>query len=147
VPTPSPAQLPRTAPVVAAAVLVCCYATGLLVLAVALVVAWVTGQGTIGNLGSNAANRGVAFLIVACLAGALLLVLGARGAWRGRRGLPAMIPLAVVAVVGCIGEPIDIASGNPLGDNLIGAAIIVAAVVPIVLLLLPRRAWAHPSEG
>lgn len=49
-------------------------------------------------------------------------------------------PLAIVVLIGCIGEPIDIASGNPVPDDLIGAAIIVAAALPPVLLLLPRRA-------
>jgi hypothetical protein len=37
-----------------------------------------------------------------------------------------------------IGEPIDIANGGSLGDNLIGAGILVLAIVPIVLLALPR---------
>jgi hypothetical protein len=125
--------------VLVAAVLACCYSCALVVLAVALFVGWTTGKGVIGHLSSNAANRGVAFFIVACIAGAVLLVLGALAAWRGRRGLAAIIPLAIVALIGCIGEPIDIASGNPPADNLIGAAIIAAVSVPLVLLLLPRR--------
>jgi hypothetical protein len=115
----------------------------LVVLAGFLAVQWATGQGIIGHLTTNAANRGVAFMIVACVAcvaGALFLVVGALGAMRGRRGLAAIVPLALVVLIGCIGEPIDISAGNPIAENLIGAAIIAAAAVPVVLLLLPRRA-------
>lgn len=136
---PRPARLRRTASVIIAAVLACCYACALVVLAVSLAVQWMTGAGTIGQLTTNAANRGVAFMIVACVAGAVFLVVGALGAVRGRRGLAAIVPLALIVLIGCIGEPIDIAAGNPLAENLIGAAIIAAAAVPVVLLLLPRR--------
>jgi len=132
--------------VIIAAILASCYSFALAVVAVALVVQWVTGQGTIGNLTSNAANRGVAFLVVVCVGGAIALAVGAGRAWRGRRGLAAIIPLAVLVLFGLIGESIDIASGNPLLDNLIGAAIIVAAAVPLVLLLLPRRPHVDSKE-
>ncbi|WP_020077453.1 hypothetical protein [Cryocola sp. 340MFSha3.1] len=131
---------------IVAAVLSFCYSFVLTLLAVALVVQWVTGQGTIGNLTSNAANRGVAFLVVVCVGGAIALAAGAGNAVRGRRGLSAIIPLAVLVLFGLIGESIDIASGNPLLDNLIGSAIIVAAAVPLVLLLLPRRLHADSRE-
>ncbi|WP_294945555.1 hypothetical protein [uncultured Microbacterium sp.] len=134
------APLRRTAAVIVAAVLACLYACVLIGLAVMLTIAWTSGRGVVGNLDSHAANRGVAFFIVACVAGAAALVFGAARAWRGRRGIPAIVPLAIVVLVGCIGEPIDILSGNPPLDNLIGAAIIVAAALPLVLLLLPRRA-------
>jgi hypothetical protein len=135
----------RTGAVVVASVLACGYAGVLIVLAVMLAVDWSTGVGRVGHLAGNAPNRGVAFFVVACVAGAILLVVGAVRAWRGRRGLAAIIPLAIVVLIGCIGEPIDIASGNPVPDDLIGAAIIVAAALPPVLLLLPRR--AAPSDG
>ncbi|TDP99842.1 MULTISPECIES: hypothetical protein [unclassified Leifsonia] len=131
---------------IVAAVLSFCYSFVLTLLAAALVVQWVTGQGTIGNLTSNAANRGVAFLVVVCVGGAIALAAGAGNAVRGRRGLSAIIPLAVLVLFGLIGESIDIASGNPLLDNLIGAAIIVAAAVPLVLLLLPRRLHVDSRE-
>lgn len=140
VPKLPPVRLRRTGPVIIAAVLACCYACVLVVLAGFLAVQWATGQGIIGHLTTNAANRGVAFMIVACVAGALFLVVGALGAMRGRRGLAAIVPLALVVLIGCIGEPIDISAGNPLAENLIGAAIVAAAAVPVVLLLLPRRA-------
>lgn len=129
-----------------AAILASCYSFALAVVAVALIVQWVTRQGTIGNLTSNAANRGVAFLVVVCVGGAIALAVGAGNAVRGRRGLAAIIPLAVLVLFGLIGESIDIASGNPLLDNLIGAAIIVAAAVPLVLLLLPRRLHVDSKE-
>jgi FtsH-binding integral membrane protein len=136
----------RTAAVLVAAVLACIYACVLIGLAVTLTIAWAGGRGVVGNLGSNAANRGVAFFIVACVAGAAALVFGAVRAWRGRRGFAAIVPLAIVVLVGCIGEPIDILSGNPPLNNLIGAAIIVAAALPLVLLLLPRRARAQAGS-
>jgi len=132
--------------VIIAAILASCYSFALAVVAVALIVQWVTRQGTIGNLTSNAANRGVAFLVVVCVGGAIALAVGAGNAVRGRRGLAAIIPLAVLVLFGLIGESIDIASGNPLLDNLIGAAIIVAAAVPLVLLLLPRRLHVDSKE-
>ncbi|WP_374010376.1 hypothetical protein [Leifsonia sp. LS-T14] len=138
-PTKQRARLPRTTGVVIAAVLACVYACVLIGLAVMLTISWTSGRGILGNLGSNAANRGVAFFIVACVAGAAALVFGAVRAWRGRRGLVAIVPLALVVLVGCIGEPIDILSGNPPLDNFIGAAILIAAALPVVLLLLPRR--------
>jgi hypothetical protein len=132
-------RFPRTWSTTIAAVLACSYACVLAGLAVTLGIDWTSGRGTVGNLESHAADRGVAFFLVAALAGAASLVIGAVGAWRGRRGIAAIVPLALIVLVGCIGEPIDIASGNPLRDNLIGAAIILAAAVPLVLFLLPRR--------
>lgn len=137
--TTSRPRLPRTRPAIIAAVLACLYACVLVGLAVTLGIEWTTGRGAVGNLAGHAANRGVAFFLVAALAGASCLVVGAVGVWRGRRGTAAIVPLALVVLIGCIGEPIDIASGNPPLDNLIGAAIIVAAALPVVLLLLPRR--------
>jgi hypothetical protein len=122
-----------------AAVLACCYAAGLVVVAVLLGVDWTTRRGIVGHLASTMANRGVAYFIVACLGGAALLAFGAVAAWRGRRGFAAIIPLAIVAGVGAIGEPIDIASGNSFTSNLIGGLIIGAVVIPIVLFLLPRK--------
>ena len=122
-----------------AAILACSYSVVLVVLAVSLGFDWATGRGTVGNLVSATANRGVAFFIFACIFGAALLVSGAVTAWRGRRGLAAIIPLAIVAGGGGIGEPIDIANGNSLTSNLIGGLVLVAAVLPIVLFLLPRK--------
>jgi hypothetical protein len=131
-------RLRRTLPAMIAAALACCYAGVLVVLAVVLVVDWTTGRGTIGHLGSTSANRGVSFFVVLCIGGAVVLVSGAATVWRGRRGLLAIIPLAIVVAIGCVGEPIDIVSGESVGSNIIGAFVIAAAVVPIVLLLLPR---------
>ncbi len=75
-----------------------------------------------------------------CFGGAAVLVAGAVTVMRGRRGLLVIIPLAIVTVIGGIGEPIDIANGESAGSNVIGALVIVAAVLPILLLLLPRVA-------
>lgn len=131
--------LPRTAPVLVAAVLACCYAAVLVGLAVLLAVDWATGAGTVGHLQGRMENRGVATFLVVCIAGAAALVIGAVRALRGNRGLGIIIPLAIVTVVGSIGEPLDIASGNSAASNIIGGFILALAVLPIVLLLLPRR--------
>lgn len=131
--------LPRTVPVVIAAVLAFCYAAVLIGLAVLLAVDWTSGVGTVGHLTGRVENRGVAMFLVACLAGAAALVTGSVRALRGNRGLGIIIPLGVVTVIGCIGEPLDIASGNPATSNIIGAFILAMAILPIVLLLLPRR--------
>lgn len=55
-----------------AAVLACSYSVVLVVLAVSLGFDWATGRGTVGNLASATANRGVAFFIFACIIGAVL---------------------------------------------------------------------------
>lgn len=44
-----------------------------------------------------------------------------------------------MTVVGCFWESLDIASGISAANNVIGALILASAVLPIVLLLLPRR--------
>jgi hypothetical protein len=131
-------DLARTPAVVIASTLACCYALVLAGLGIYLFVLFVAHQGTIGNQVGYLANRGVSEVIVLLIFAALALVVGAIGAWRGTRGLPIIVPLAVIVVVGLIGEPIDIANGDSLGDNLIGAAILVLAVIPTFLLALPR---------
>ncbi|WP_295122243.1 hypothetical protein [uncultured Leifsonia sp.] len=67
----------RTGAVVVASVLACGYAGVLIVLAVMLTVDWSTGVGRVGHLAGNAANRGVAFFVVACVAGAAIIVAAA----------------------------------------------------------------------
>lgn len=132
-------SLERSRAATIAAVLAVLYVLGLLTLAGSLVVERMYGNGVIAHLSGYAEVHGWALVVVACIAGALLLLFGAVSVWRGRRGLAVIAPLALIVLIGCIGEPIDIISGNPLGDNLIGLLIIVAAALPIVLLLLPRR--------
>ncbi|WP_338031428.1 hypothetical protein [Diaminobutyricibacter tongyongensis] len=141
-------SLERSPAATIAAVLAALYALGLLTLAGSLVVDRMYGNDVIAHLRGYEV-RGWAFVVVACIAGALLLAFGTIAVWRGRRGYTVIAPLGLIVVIGCIGEPIDIISGNPLGDNLIGLLIIVAAALPLVLLLLPRRAaaaTAQPSE-
>ena len=116
---PSP-RFQTTAAVSVAAVLACCYSVVLVVLAVALGIDWATGRGTAGNLASPTANRGVLFFLIVCIGGAALLVFRGVTAWRGRRGIAAIVPLAIVAGAGVICEPIDIAGGSPLTSSLIG---------------------------
>jgi hypothetical protein len=103
------------------------------------------GRGVIGHLTGATQVRGWAFIVVACVTGAIFLAAGAYSVLHGRRGLAVIIPLAVIVAVGCIGEPLDIIAGNPLGENLIGLLIIAAAATPVVLLLLPRRTQPSPS--
>ncbi|WP_261372059.1 hypothetical protein [Arthrobacter woluwensis] len=67
------------------------------------------------------------------------LVTGATRALRGNRGIGVIVPLSVVTVIGSIGEPLDIASGNSAVSNIIGGIVRALAIVPIVLLVLPRK--------
>lgn len=110
-------SLERSPAATIAAVLATLYALGLLTLAGSLVVARISGNGTIAHLNGYAEVRGWAFVVVACIGGALLLAFGAIFVWRGRRGLMVIAPLALIVLIGCIGEPIDIISGNPLGES------------------------------
>lgn len=121
-----------------AAILAFCYAVALLGVIVAVLVAVIDQQGTIGHL-TGYARRGPIVLSLLLLIGVADLVLGAIMVWRGRRGFLLMVPLAVIIIVGSIGEAADIIGGSSLPSNLIGFGIIVLAIIPVVLLLLPRE--------
>jgi hypothetical protein len=119
----------RPATVVVAAVLSGVYSLGLLWFGfAALVVLFRTG-----GWGDPTATKGMVFVGVAGLVGAALLIGGAVRTWRGAFACT-LVPLVVVLVFGCIGEVIDALGTATAQSNLIGAAILVAAVVPIGLL-------------
>jgi peptidoglycan/LPS O-acetylase OafA/YrhL len=133
------APLRLTPAVRIAAVLAAGYGFALVALAVVLATDWALRRGNVGHLHSLAAYRGVAYSIVACVAGAALLMTGSVRAWRGSRGLAALIPLGLIVAIGCVGELIDISTGQSVNSNITGAAIICAAALPAVLLTLPRK--------
>ncbi len=56
-----------------------------------------------------------------------------------REGASSAHPLGLIVAIGCVGEPIDILTGQSLASNVMGAAIICAAALPAVLLILPRK--------
>jgi peptidoglycan/LPS O-acetylase OafA/YrhL len=141
------APLRLTPAVRIAAVLAAGYGFALVALAIVLAMGWAFHRGNVGHLHSLAAYRGVAYFIVACIAGAALLVTGSVRAWRGARGLPALIPLGLIVAIGCVGEPIDILTGQSPASNITGALIICAAALPAVLLILPRKDTARRSAS
>ncbi|MBT2501064.1 hypothetical protein [Curtobacterium sp. ISL-83] len=130
-----------------AAVVAAVYGVVLVALGVVLAADWAFHRGNVGHLHDPAAYRGVAFFILACVAGAVSLVTGSVRAWHGARGLAAIIPLGLVVVVGCIGEPIDIATGASVTSNVIGAVVICAAALPAMLLILPRGTTAADGSS
>jgi hypothetical protein len=122
----------RPATVVAAAVLSATYSLGLLWFGgAALVVLFRTAGG-----GDRAAARGMAFVGVAGLVGAALLIGGAVRTLRGSFAWT-LVPLLVVLVIGSIGEVADLVGTATTQSDLIGAGILVAAVIPAALLSTP----------
>lgn len=119
----------RPAAVVVAAVLSAVYSLGLLWFGLAaLAVLFRTG-----GWGDRQAAKGMVFVGVLGLAGAVLLVSGAVRTWCGSFAWT-LSPLLAVLVIGSIGEVVDMIGTATTQSNLIGAAILVAAAVPIGLL-------------
>jgi len=131
-------NLRRTSAVIVACVLACCYALVLAGFGIYFLILFANHQGAIGNQARYFANRGVSEVIGLFIRAIATLVFGEVRAWRGTRGLQIIVPLAVIVLVGAIGEPIDISNGNSATDNLIGSGILLLAITPIVLLALPR---------
>jgi hypothetical protein len=73
------------------------------------------------------------FVGVLGLVGAALLIGGAVRTWRGSFAWT-LAPLLAVLLLGSIGEVVDLVGTATTQSNLIGAAILVAAAVPIGLL-------------
>lgn len=95
-----------------------------------------------GGWGDSTAAKGMVFVGVLGLAGAVLLVGGAVRTWRGSFAWT-LVPLLIVLVVGSIGEVVDLLGTATTQSNLIGAGILTAAAVPIGLLITgPAREFA-----
>ena len=133
----------RPLAVVAAGALACSYAVVLLAEAAVLIGELLTGRGAIGHEHlAGMAVKGVIVLAAALAGGAVCLATGAVQAWRGRPPGLLVVPLLLLVVFGTIGEISDGLGGATASSELIGAGILVLAVVPIALLLAPRsRAW------
>lgn len=128
----------RPVAVVVAAVLSAVYSLGLLWFGgAALTVLFRTG-----GWGDSQAAKGMVLVGVLGLAGAALLVGGAVRTWRGSFAWT-LVPLLVVLVIGSIGEVVDLMGAATTQSNLIGAAILAAAAIPILLLITgPARRFA-----
>ena len=86
-----------------------------------------------GGWGDRNAAKGMVFVGVLGCVGAALLVGGAVRTWRGSFAWT-LVPLLAVLVFGSIGEVVDLVGTATTQSNLIGAAILVAAGVPVGLL-------------
>jgi hypothetical protein len=119
----------RPVAVVVAAALSAVYSLGLLWFGfAALAVLFRTG-----GWGDQNAAKGMVFVGVLGLAGAALLIGGAVRTWRGSFAWT-LAPLLAVLLFGSIGEVVDLVGTATTQSNLIGAAILGAAAVPIALL-------------
>ena len=122
-----PVRRPPT--VAVAAVLSAGYSVGLLWFGLAaLTVLFRTG-----GWGDRQAAKGMVVVGVLGVAGAALLVGGALRTWRGSFTWT-LVPLVAVLVCGSIGEIVDVVGTATTRSDLIGAAILVAAAVPVALL-------------
>ena len=132
-------RAPRPAAVVVAAALSAVYSLGLLWFGLAALTVLVRT----GGWGDHNAAKGMVFVGVLGLAGAVLLIGGAVRTWRGSFAWT-VVPLLLVLVFGSIGEVVDLmGTTSDAQGNLIGAAILAAAVVPIGLLsTAPARKFA-----
>jgi hypothetical protein len=86
-----------------------------------------------GGHGDHMAIRGMVLAGAAGLAGAALLIGGAVRTWRGSFAWT-LAPLLAVLVVGSIGEVADLAGTATAQSNLTGAAVLLAAALPVGLL-------------
>ncbi|HEY8302395.1 MAG TPA: hypothetical protein VIG48_10875 [Jatrophihabitans sp.] len=132
---------PRSWRVTTAATLAVGYALVLIAVAIGVLYELFAGVGAIGHDHlDDIAARGAVVLSLVLLAGAGLFVGGALGL--AREGRPALLvwPLSILVVVSCIGEIADLAGAASGTSNLIGAAILVLALTPIVLVAAEHRA-------
>lgn len=135
----------RRAPavVLVAAALATLYALVPAGVAVWLGVAFVNGEGNLGELdGDRLAQKGVVRFIVALLVVSGFLVAGVMRVIRRHDARFIVVPLLVVLAVGTVGEVVD-ALGDASGRSLlIGLGILAAVAVPVMLLRTRRaRSW------
>lgn len=73
------------------------------------------------------------FVIVLMVAGAVLLAIGAYRLASRRSAALLVGPLAVLLVVGCIGEIADVVGTASRTSDLIGLSILLVAALPVAL--------------
>ncbi|HEV7212902.1 MAG TPA: hypothetical protein VGN47_14430 [Blastococcus sp.] len=128
----------RPASVAVAAALSAVYSLGLLWFGFAALTVLFRTDGW----GDRNAAKGMVFVGVLGMTGTALLIVGAVQTWRGSFAWT-LVPLVAVLVFGSIGEVVDLVGTATAQSNLIGAAILVAAAVPIGLLSsAPARRFA-----
>lgn len=140
----TPSQAPPLPFVVrAAGWLAVVYGAGLVVYAVYIGWAMLVARiGPAARSGDPTVVRGSITVVTWLLVGALVLVAGGLSVRHGgiRAGLVG--PLGALVLVGTIGESVDLAGTASGRDDAIGATIVLAAAVPVGLLLLPvARRW------
>ncbi|MDO8121223.1 hypothetical protein Q6346_07850 [Isoptericola sp. b490] len=136
-PTTPPPGAPRDVPSAVRIVAALGIAYALVAVGAAVYVLVLLRDG-VGGLAAAASDRfvlrGAVMLILALLIAAAALAVGARRLLGGRGALMLAIPLAIVVVVGTVGEIADSIGGVDGRSLLIGLGIIVAAGVPLLLL-------------
>ncbi len=119
------------------------YGAGLVVYAVYIGWAMLVARiGTAARSGDPTVVKGSVSLVTWLLVGALVLVAGGIAVRRGGSRAGVVGPLGALVLVGTIGESVDLAGTASGHDDIIGAAVVLATVVPVGLLLLPvARRW------
>lgn len=134
---------PRSWRVTAAAVLATGFALVMIAVAAGVLYELFAGAGAIGHAHlDDIAARGALALAVLLLAGAGSLAGGALSLAREGRGALLVRPLTVLFAIGCVGEIADVSGTAGTASTLIGAAVLVVVLVPVLLIAAERRA-AH----
>ena len=132
---------PRSWRSTAAAALVLGYALIMVAVAIGVLYELFSGTGALGHQHLDAiAARGALVLALVLLAGAGLFAGGALSLAREGQRAPLVWPLSVVAAIGCVAEVADLAGTASGTSNLIGAAGLVAMLLPILLVGAEHRA-------
>jgi hypothetical protein len=124
-------------------VLACLMTVGyvVLLLGIAASLVWKLVLGTDNLMSDN----GVGFSLLVLWVGCLLLLVGAAQLYRGMGRGPLLIPLLTVLAVGTVGEVIDLVGNATARSNMIGAAILAAALAPVLLASTPRARRCPPQ--
>jgi hypothetical protein len=103
--------------------------------------------GTAARSGDPVVVRGSITVVTWLLVGALVLVAGGLAVRRGGSRAGVVGPLGALVLVGTIGESVDLAGTASGRDDVIGAAIVLGAVVPVGLLLVPAARRWYRAKG
>jgi hypothetical protein len=134
--SPNEATRPsRPRRVVVAAALTVMYAAAVVGMAITLLWQMLTGTGGLGeqHLHPMAEFAFTTFALL-LIAFAAILIAGARRAYAGRGRGVLVVPLLVFIAIGSIGEVHDIMGTSSTRSNIIGAAILVLAAIPVMIV-------------
>src|SRR5512144_2118928 len=114
----------RPPTITAAVALGVSYGAVLIAVAAGVLFEFVTGTGAIGHRHLNAqAGKGVVTLGIVLPLGAAMLWRGAANLARDRDPRLLVLPLALLLMVGCVGETVDLLGTATATSDLIGAGI------------------------